>query len=78
MGLEERAAGIGGSGSWSFIWVVVKIRVPFCGTLNSRCRIILGTQNGTIFLTTTHMMIWDCLRLRDLRHRGFRVRGPKP
>ena len=25
------------------------------GTLNSRCRIIIGTQKGTIFLTTTHM-----------------------
>ena len=29
--------------------------VPFLGTLNIRCRIIIGTQNGTIILTTTHM-----------------------
>ena len=28
---------------------------PFLGTLNNRCRIIIGTQNGTIILTTTHM-----------------------
>ena len=26
---------------------------PFLGTLNSRCRIIMGTQKGTIILTTT-------------------------
>ena len=25
------------------------------GTLNSRCRIIIGTQKGTLILTTTHM-----------------------
>ena len=30
-------------------------RGPFLGTLNNRCRIILGTQKGTIILTTTHM-----------------------
>ena len=28
---------------------------PFLGTLNIRCRIILGIQKGTIILTTTHM-----------------------
>ena len=27
----------------------------FLGTLNIRCRIIIGTQKGTIILTTTHM-----------------------
>ena len=26
------------------IWVVVKIMVPFLGTLNTRCRILLRTQ----------------------------------
>ena len=26
------------------MWVVVKIKVPFSGTLNIRCRIILGIQ----------------------------------
>ena len=36
------------------IWVVVKIRV-LLGTLNSRRRIIVGTQKGTIILTTTHI-----------------------
>ena len=28
---------------------------PFLGTLNIRCRIIIGTQKGTINLTTTHI-----------------------
>ena len=28
---------------------------PFLGTLNIRCRIVIGTQKGTIILTTTHM-----------------------
>ena len=28
---------------------------PFLGTLNNRCRIIIGTQKGTLILTTTHM-----------------------
>ena len=28
---------------------------PFLGTLNTRCRIIIGTQKGTIILTTTHV-----------------------
>ena len=37
-------------------WVVVKIRVPFLGTLNNRCRIIIGSQKGTIILTTTHTL----------------------
>ena len=31
---------------------------PFLGTLNNRCRIIIGTQKGTIILTTLHMV--DC------------------
>ena len=30
---------------------------PFLGTLNIRCRTILGTQKGTITLTTTHIGI---------------------
>ena len=28
---------------------------PFWGTLNVRCRTIIGTQKGTIILTTTPM-----------------------
>ena len=35
--------------------VVVKIMVHFLGTLNIRYRIILGTQRGTLILTTTHI-----------------------
>ena len=37
------------------IWVVVKIKVPFWGTLKNRCHIIIGTQKGTLILTTTHL-----------------------
>ena len=29
---------------------------PFLGTLNNRCRIIIGTQKGTLILTTTHIL----------------------
>ena len=29
---------------------------PFLGTLNNRCRIIIGTQKRTLILTTTHML----------------------
>ena len=28
---------------------------PFLGTLNIRCRTIIGTQKGTMILTTTHI-----------------------
>ena len=28
---------------------------PFWGTLNNRCRIIVGTQKGTLILTTAHI-----------------------
>ena len=28
---------------------------PVLGTLNNRCRTVLGTQKGTIILTTTHV-----------------------
>ena len=38
-------------------WVVVKIMVPFWVPLNIRCRIIIGTQKGTIILTTAHIGI---------------------
>ena len=31
---------------------------PFLGTLNIRCRTIIGTQKGTIILTTTHMLVY--------------------
>ena len=37
---------------------------PFLGTLNIRCRIIIiGTQKGTIILTTTHMVAVRELKL---------------
>ena len=31
---------------------------PFLGTLNIRCRIIIGTQKRTIILTTTHIHLY--------------------
>ena len=40
-----------------YTWVVVKIMVPFWGTLNTRCRIIIGIQKETGILTTTHVHI---------------------
>ena len=39
------------------IWVVVRIMVPFWGTLNIRCRIIIRIQKGTLILTTTHIKL---------------------
>ena len=30
---------------------------PFLGTLNVRCRIIIGIQKGTIILATSHL-VW--------------------
>ena len=38
------------------MWVVVKVKVPFLGTLNNKCRAIFGTQKRTIILTTTHVI----------------------
>ena len=57
---------------------------PFLGTLNIRCRSIIGIQKGAIIFTTTHMSyslnslkgvacIWDCYR----DYKG-RYRDPKP
>ena len=31
---------------------------PFVGTLNVRCRIIIGIQKGPIILITTHIYIY--------------------
>ena len=55
---------------------------PLLGTPNITCRIIIGTQKGTIILTTTHMFILSdrlgmtqaaCQRFRDMAHsRGLR------
>ena len=49
--------------------MVVKIMVPFLGTLNIRGRIIIGIQKGTIILTTTHI---GALIITDIMV-GFRV-----
>ena len=34
---------------------------PCLGTLNSRCRIMIGTPEGTIILTTSHILVATCL-----------------
>ena len=39
---------------YMYIWVVVKIMTPFLGTLNIRCRIIIGNQKGTIINFDNH------------------------
>ena len=31
-------------------WMVVKMMIPFLGTLNIRCRIMIRSQKGTIIL----------------------------
>ena len=46
---------------------------PFLGTLNIRCRIIIGTQKGTIILRTTH--IFSGLITIKTRGLGLRVQG---
>ena len=53
---------------------------PFLGTLNIRCRIIVGTQKGTIILTTTNIkyvlpspdLLWESLHEA---HAKFGVRS---
>ena len=39
---------------------------PFLGTLNIRCRIIIGTQKGTIILTTTQYALGQSFVCRYL------------
>ena len=43
----------------------------FLGTLNIRCRIIIGIQKGTIILTTTHMTVRGCPYFDLLSHRSL-------
>ena len=40
----------------------------FLGTLNIRCRTILGTHKGTTILTTTHIGTWDPLSIHRTPH----------
>ena len=48
--------------------LVVKIMVPFLGTLDIRGRIILGTQKGTIILTAAlPESLRECLKQRVVR-----------
>ena len=46
---------------------------PFLGTLNIRCRIIIGTQKGTIILTTTQVIFQTQMLEGTLRMDGARL-----
>ena len=49
---------------------------PFLGTLKIRGRIIVGTQKGTIILTTTHIYIYTyAWRVRSSGHLDFEGLG---
>ena len=51
---------------------------PFLGTLNTRCRIIIGIQKGTIILTTTHILpgyLDPCGLEEGLGFKSFEVYG---
>ena len=68
---ESRGSGLYGAGvaeiyefSDSYIYIYIHIYMggcqnygPFLGTLNIRGRIIVGTQKGTIILTTIHIYV---------------------
>ena len=43
---------------------------PFWGTLNIRCRIITGSQKGTIILTSTHIFVPSLLRCSSVIKSG--------
>ena len=46
---------------------------PFLGTLNIRCRIIIGIQKGTVILTTAQMLVgmsWQPKCCRGTPHHG--------
>ena len=45
---------------------VVKIRIPFLGTLNNRCCTIIGTQKGTIILMVCAFRDHGCKVLEGL------------
>ena len=48
---------------------------PFLGTLNIRCRIMMGTQKGTIILTTTRIGFRASCREAMYQWRPYTSRG---
>ena len=42
---------------------------PFLGTLNIRCRSIIGIQKGAVILTTTHILTTDLVHARIVQVR---------
>ena len=61
----------------SYGWLS-KLESLFMVTLNNRCRIIIGTQNGTLILTTTHMgrASGDICRMRGSLIRRNLIKKP--
>ena len=57
--------------------MVVNIRVPFWGTLNNRCRITIGTQKGTLILTTTQIRTKACSLIQGSGVSGIRKNKPE-
>ena len=55
------------------MWGVVKIMVLFWGTLNIRCRIIIGTQKGAIILTIPNVGFRDEISIFVSEY--FKLRG---
>ena len=55
------------------MWVVVKIMVPFWGTPNIRCRIIIGIQKRPIILTTTHVTAFCIKRMFHEPSKGSKM-----
>ena len=50
---------------------------PFLGTLDNRCRIIIGTQKGTLLLLLTTTLI-NTLREQGINYLGLsQLRSPK-
>ena len=42
-----------------YIGVIYTLLILFLGTLNIRCRMIIGIQTGTIMLTTSHVTVFE-------------------
>ena len=57
-----------------FVWVVVKIMVPFWVLINNAAPIIKGTQKGTLISTPTHGFVRASVLLNPtVLGLGFRV-----
>ena len=71
---SPRAIGFRLGGYTLYVYVYIYIYMggcqnygPFLGTLNIRCRIIIGIQKGTIILTTTYIYVYIYIYLHIYR-----------